>query len=251
VDFNKIDELKAELNSIRSLYVLEMWRLRNEFIIENAYDSNAMEGNTLTFEETENFLQKGITSAEKATTNYIKLMGYKKAFEYITSIAEADILLTERIVKEIHSLVLMNDSTIKGIYRKAPVGISQGKNILTEDYAVIRKMDTLIADYNEMKKNKHRIEAIAEFHLRFEGIRPFSDGNGRTNRLILNMGLMEAGLLPVNIRFEERQKYYDCFDNYHATGNNPEMLIELIAGYEMEELEKIIKILKSKKRHKP
>ena len=94
-----------------------------------------------------------------------------------------------------------------------------------------------------MKRNMHTIEAAAEFHLRFEGIHPFIDGNGRTGRLILNLELMKAGLLPVNIKFADRRKYYECFDHYYSNGHTPDTLSELIAGYELEELERHIKIV--------
>jgi Fic family protein len=104
-------------------------------------------------------------------------------------------------------------------------------------------MEELIRGYEDMKKEKHIIEAIAEFHLRFEGVHPFIDGNGRTGRLILNLELIKSGLLPVNIKFADRRKYYDCFDRYYSGGHTPDTLAQLIAGYEIEELERYIKIL--------
>ncbi|MGL5513474.1 MAG: Fic family protein, partial [Sporomusa sp.] len=79
-------------------------------------------------------------------------------------------------------------------------------------------------------------------HLRFEGIHPFIDGNGRTGRLILNLELLKAGLLPVNIKFSDRHKYYDCFDVY-SIEQNAAMLTQLLAGYEIEEMEKYIQIV--------
>lgn len=94
-----------------------------------------------------------------------------------------------------------------------------------------------------MKSNKHIIEAIAEFHLRFEGIHPFIDGNVRTGRLILNLELIKVGMLPVNIKFADRRKYYDCLDHYYSNDYTPEMLIQLITDYEVEALERHIKIL--------
>ena len=90
----------------------------------------------------------------------------------------------------------------------------------------------------------HIIGAAAEFHLRFEGIHPFIDGNGRTGRLILNFELVKAGLLPVNIKFAERRRYYDAFDAYYGNSHTPEPMIRMIEEYEISELERRIGILK-------
>ena len=97
-----------------------------------------------------------------------------------------------------------------------------------------------------MKQQKHIIEAVAQFHLRFEGIHPFIDGNGRTGRLLLNLELIKAGLLPVNIKFTDRLKYYDCFGKYHGSEHTALPLTELIADYEIEELKKHIAILEGR-----
>jgi Fic family protein len=91
-----------------------------------------------------------------------------------------------------------------------------------------------------MKQNTRIISAAAEFHLRFEGIHPFIDGNGRTGRLILNFELIKAGFLPVNIKFADREKYYDCFDSFHASGGSPDNLTQLILAYEEEEILKYL-----------
>ena len=104
-----------------------------------------------------------------------------------------------------------------------------------------------MGDYEGMKQNMHIIEAISEFHMRFENIHPFIDGNGRTGRLIINFELIKAGLLPVNIKFKDRIKYYDCFDStYFINGRTADMLAELIARYEIEELLKQIEILEQR-----
>ncbi|MDR0434397.1 MAG: Fic family protein, partial [Gracilibacteraceae bacterium] len=85
------------------------------------------------------------------------------------------------------------------------------------------------------------------FHLRFEGIHPFIDGNGRTGRLIINLELIKAGFLPVNIKYADRRKYYDCFDSYYGNEpREPDALAELLAGYEVGELERYIKIIEDK-----
>lgn len=215
----------------------------NEFIIDNTYNSNAIEGNTLTLRETALILQEGITIAEKPVREHLEVIGHRDAFEYVISLADAETELTERIIKNIHSLVLINDAENKGIYRRVPVTIMGASHTPPQPYLVPIQMEELIRDYEKMKREKHIIEAVAEFHLRFEGVHPFIDGNGRTGRLILNLELIKAGLLPINIKFAQRRKYYDCFDHYYSNGHTSEMLSQLVVDYEIGELERHIKIL--------
>ncbi len=243
MDFTRIEELRTKLKSMRPLNETEIKRLRDEFIIENTYNSNAIEGNTLTLRETALILQEGITIAEKPVREHLEAIGHKDAFEYVISLADANAELTERVIKEIHSLVLMNDPANRGVYRGVPVTIMGAAHTPPQPYLVSVQMEELLRDYENMKREKYIIEAIAEFHVRFEGVHPFIDGNGRTGRLILNLELIKAGLLPVNIKFADRRKYYDCFDHYYSNGHTPETLTQLIAGYEIDELERHIKIL--------
>jgi Fic family protein len=215
MDFVRVDELAAKLKTMRPLNGTEIKRLKDEFIIENTYNSNAIEGNTLTLRETALILQEGVTIAEKSIRDHLEAIGHRDAFEYVLSIADESAELTERIVKNIHSLVLMNDSDNRGKYREVPVFIMGAAHTPPQPYLVPVKMEELIRDYPGIKQGKHIIEAITEFHLRFESVHPFIDGNGRTGRLILNLELIKAGLLPVNIKFIDRRKYYDCFDHYY------------------------------------
>jgi len=240
MDFTRIEELRAQLKSLRPLNETEIKRLRDEFAIENTYNSNAIEGNTLTLRETALILQEGITIAEKPVREHLEAIGHKDAFEYIVGLADANTPLSERVIKDIHSLVLMNDVNNRGVYRGIQVTIMEAAHTPPQPYLVPVQLEELLRDYEDMKRDMHIIEAIAEFHLRFEGIHPFVDGNGRTGRLILNLELIKAGLLPVNIKFADRRKYYDCFDDYYANGHTLETLVQLITGYEIEELERHI-----------
>ena len=237
MDFKRLDELAAQVKAMRPLNQAELKRLRDEFVVENTYDSNAIEGNSLTLRETALVLQEGVTIAEKPLKDHLEAIGHRDAFEYIAALAGEKKPLTERVIKEIHSLVLMNDRENRGVYRSVPVKIMGAQHTPPQPYLVPVQMEQLIADYEDMKKRLHIVEAVAEFHLRFEGIHPFIDGNGRTGRLILNLELIKAGLLPVNIKFTDRRKYYEAFDG------SPEMLVELIASYEAAELEKRLAIL--------
>ncbi|GHV33588.1 cell division protein Fic [Synergistales bacterium] len=246
MDFSAIDELKARLDSLRPLNSAELKRLREEFIIENTYDSNAIEGNTLTLRETALILRDGLTIAGKPIKEHLEAIGHRDAFGYITELAEAkhdNAFLTERVVKELHSLVLMNDAKNRGLYRNMAVRIVGAAHAPPPPYLVREQMENLISAYNDGKSGKHIIEAAAEFHIGFENIHPFIDGNGRTGRLILNLELIRAGFLPVNIKFADRGKYYDCFDDFHISGGVSDAMTRLILGYETEELSKRITML--------
>ena len=177
---------------------------------------------------------------------HLDAIGHRDAFEYVVSIAQSADRLTERRIKEIHALVLMCDADNRGIYRNVPVTIQGALHTPLQPFLIAPQMEALLAEYEDRKRGQHIIEAIAEFHLRFEGIHPFIDGNGRTGRLVINLELIKAGLLPVNIKFTDRRKYYDCFDSYHGGGHKPDALAELIAGYEIQELERYIKIIEGK-----
>lgn len=241
--YDKINELSNKLKSLRPLNQTELKRLRDEFIIENTYNSNAIEGNTLTLRETALILQEGVTIAEKSLKDHLEAIGYKDAFEYIISLTDRNKSLTEAIIKDIHSLVLMNDAANKGVYRSVPVTIVGAAHKPPQPYLIQPQMEQLIIDYTRVLNTTHIIEAVAEFHLRFEGIHPFIDGNGRTGRLIMNFELMKAGLLPVNIKYTDRIKYYDCFDDYFINTDSS-MMCRLITQYEIEELERYISMLK-------
>ena len=241
--FMKIDSLKNTLHQLRPLSKAELQRLREEFIIETTYNSNAIEGNTLTLRETALILQEGITIAEKPLREHLDVIGFKDAFYYIIELASHNTPLTEETIKAIHSLVLMNDRENRGKYRNVPVRIVGAFHTPPQPYMIEPAIDRMLKQYALWKTEKHILEAVALLHLEFESIHPFVDGNGRTGRLLLNLELIKAGLLPVDIKFTDRRKYYNCFDAYHRNANDPEQLAALIAAYEQEELERYISIV--------
>lgn len=130
----------------------------------------------------------------------------------------------------------------RGIYRKVPVRIIGTLHEPPQPYLIMPQMEQLLSDYGDMTKNMHHIEKVALFHLRFEGIHPFIDGNGRTGRLILNFDLMQSGYPPINIKFADRLKYYETFNAFFGE-NDLSKMVKLISGYVEEQLDNYLEIL--------
>jgi len=241
--FTAIDEMTAELNRRRPLTSGELKRLQDEFLVEFTYNSNAIEGNTLTLQETALVLE-GVTIDKKPLKDHLEAVGHRNAFNYVVSLVQDKIPITERIIREIHSLVLMDRPEDKGVYRRIPVKISGAFHEPPQPYLVPAQMEQLVKELS--RDNRHTIEKAAIFHLNFEGIHPFIDGNGRTGRLILNLMLMQAGYPPVNVKFTDRRKYYACFDRYYRD-NDASPMVNMVGEYVKERLSQYLNLLQDKK----
>ena len=237
----EIEQKRDRLNAMRPLTPGEVKRLQEEFMVEFTYNSNAIEGNTLTLKETAMVLD-GMTIDQKPLKDHLEAVGHRDAFLYIQDIAKQELPLSEFVIKNIHSLVLMNQPEDKGIYRKIPVRIMGAYTEPVQPYLIEPKMTELLAANEERKITMSVIERIARFHLEFEGIHPFIDGNGRTGRLIMNLDLIRNGYPAINVKFADRKKYYDAFDAYYRDGS-AEKMTELIAGYVNERLDEYLEIL--------
>lgn len=235
----KVEALKEQLNKKRPFTQGELERLAEEFGIEYTYDSNAIEGSTLTLEETALVIKEGITIAQKPLSHHLAAIGHKDAYVYIRELVKKNVELSESEILNIHSLVLMDRPEDKGRYRTVPVRIMGSNVVLPQPYLIKPKIEELLREYTSDTNNI--IEKIAKFHLDFERIHPFIDGNGRTGRLVLNFELMKAGYLPINIKNADKQRYYECFKIYDETQNYEEF-VKLVCTYLIEEFERYIKI---------
>jgi len=223
--FAEVDALKAELDKRRPLTQGELQRLREEFLIEYTYNSNAIEGNTLTLQETALVLE-GVTIDKKPLKDHLEAVGHRDAFLYVQDLVKNNVPFSESIIKQIHTLVLMDRPEDRGVYRRIPVRIMGAYHVPPDPILVPEQMENLVAEFAGNKK-LHPIERAALFHLKFEGIHPFVDGNGRTGRLILNLMLMQAGYPPINVKYTDRKRYYEAFDAYFRD-NNPIKMIEIL-----------------------
>ncbi len=239
--FEEIQRKKELLSSLRPLTQGEVQRLLEEFMVEFTYNSNAIEGNTLTLKETVMALE-GMTIDQKPLKDYMEAIGHRDAFLFMLDIASKEIPLSESVIKQIHSLVLIDRPEDRGTFRRIPVRIMGACTEPVQPYLIEPKITDLLATNEERKSKMGTIQRIARFHLEFEGIHPFIDGNGRTGRLILNLDLIRNGYPPINIKFADRKKYYDAFDEYYSSGDANKMT-ELIAGYVNEGLEEYITVL--------
>lgn len=237
----KIDENLEKLATLRPLTLGEVERLRHEFLIEFTYNSNAIEGNTLTLQETALVLE-GITIDQKPLKEHLEVIGHRDAFQYVESLVSDKVEFSENIIKNIHSLVLMDRPEDKGTYRRIPVRIMGAFHEPPQPYMVEQMMKQLLLNQSQRKNKMHLLETVALFHLDFEGIHPFIDGNGRTGRLLMNLELMQHGYPAIDVKFSDRQKYYQAFDEYYCNQNELPM-VEMVAGYVNERLEKYLEFI--------
>ena len=241
--FLEIDTKLAKLNSLRPLTAGETQRLRDEFMVDFTYNSNAIEGNTLTLKETAMVLE-GMTIDRKPLKDHLEAVGHRDAFLYMEELAQKKTKLRDTEIRNIHALVLMDRPEDKGVYRRIPVTIAGAFTQPVQPYLVEPKIAELLLANEERKKTMHPIERIARFHLEFEGIHPFIDGNGRTGRLLMNLELIRNGYPAINVKFADRKRYYAAFDAYYRDGRADDM-VQLIGEYVSERLDKYWEILET------
>lgn len=237
-----LDELKSRLDRLRNL---QSDKVAKAFDIEYTYESNKIEGNTLTLQETALVIEKGLTIGGKSLNEHLEAINHQHAIEYIKELAKRNESITERDLLQIHYLILQginNDQA--GKYRNLQVLISGAKHVPPQPYLVQKEMESLFLWYNENKIKMHPVELSAQMHERLVTIHPFIDGNGRTARLLMNLILLQNGF-PIAILkgdIESRLKYYAALETAQVE-NNKAPFIEMIENNVKNTIERIIKIV--------
>ena len=235
-----IIEKKLEiLKKRRPLTEGELERLNEEFLVEFTYNSNAIEGNTLTLRETDMVL-RGLTIDQKSFKEHMEVIGHKEAFDYVRQLVSENVPISEKIIKDIHYFGLADKKDDRGVYRRVPVRIMGAAHEPVQPYLIIPKMEELLERYKSSEEDI--VTKMARFHIEFEGIHPFIDGNGRTGRLLVNLELMKAGFPPIDIKFTDRLKYYQAFDEYYVKDNISAMA-DMFARYINQRLDLYLSIL--------
>lgn len=164
--FQEIDNKKLKLNKKRPLTQGELQVLRDEFLTSYTYNTTAIEGSTLTLQETALVLE-GITIDKKPLKHHLEVIGHKDAFEYVEDLIKKKEDFSEKIIKEIHSLVLINRREDRGVYRRIPVYISNTDYQPPQPYLIPKLMEDLILKYKKQMSKCHIIANIADFHIQF------------------------------------------------------------------------------------
>lgn len=242
----QIDEAFKKIKSIRPLSEGEVRYFYDEFSISSSHNSNAIEGNTFTYDETRLLLKEGITSNARSFREHEEIMGYKRAFDYLYSAVKIDILISEEFIKKLHEYVLRGDEDA-GQYRKIQNYVGDMFNVKytpCPPSEVPEKMRNYVEELRrDLEKNSKIKEQakpawaelfynLAKHHIEFEKIHPFVDGNGRTGRLLLTYEMIYFGLLPVDIRYEERARYYAAlaaYEDKEKYSTRPESKLEAMA----------------------
>lgn len=222
----QLTDLKTCLDSFRPLTENDVFKLKQAFDIEYTYQSNKIEGNTLSKNETHLVVNKGFTIRGKTLAEHLEAINHQEAIDYIRELSDADFRFDKRCLLDIHSLILHGiNRENAGRYRREDVMISGSSFVPPSFLQVPRLMEQYFCFYEENKNTMHPVELAAEMHERLVTVHPFLDGNGRTARLVMNLILLRNGY-PITILDSENEKrlaYYDCLE-LTQTGADPDKI---------------------------
>ena len=239
---NEIDLLKAKLDQFRKF---DSYRIAQALELEYTFESNRIEGNTLTLRETDLVINEGLTISGKSMREHLEAINHQEAIAYIKNLIDKNTSLNEREVLSIHNLILrgiMPENA--GKYRRVQVMIKGSSFMPPQPFLVSKEMEDFFIWYETNKNALHPIVLAAELHERLVTIHPFIDGNGRTSRLVMNLILLQNGYVIANIKgdYDNRMKYYTALETAQIKNNKEDFLL-FVAQIEKESLERYLEII--------
>ncbi|MGH7882658.1 MAG: Fic family protein [Candidatus Dormibacteraceae bacterium] len=216
----RITKKKNQLDQHQPLPPELTHNLDEWFRVELTYASNALEGNTLSRQETAMVVEKGITVGGKTLQEHLEATNHAKAFDYISELAASPHQpISEDNLLQIHRLILQGiDDRNAGRYRNVAVRIA-GAAVVLPNYLKVPDLMTEFIIWLQQANHSHSVDIAAEAHYRLVSIHPFVDGNGRTARLLMNLLLLQAGYPIAVIRPEDRQEYINALEHGQTTGD--------------------------------
>ncbi|MBS7232722.1 Fic family protein [Flavobacterium psychroterrae] len=238
----EIDVLKSKLDSYRQY---DSYRITQALELEYTFESNRIEGNTMTLRETDMVINEGLTISGKSMREHLEAINHHEAIGYIKDLMQRNVSLNERDLLSIHNLILRGIiPEDAGRYRKVQVMIKGSTHMPPQPFLVAKQMEDYFIWY-EINKNKlHPIILAAEMHEKLVTIHPFIDGNGRASRLVMNLILLQKGYIIANIKGDNdtKMQYYQTLETAQ-TKNNKEDFLLFVAKIEKENLERYIGII--------
>lgn len=207
----RIEEKLKILAALRPIPPVVVTKLKEQFAIEMTYNSNAIEGNSLTLKETAWVIQEGITIKGKPLKDHLEAKDHYEALNYLYEMIEHNKqqTISEVFIRTLHQLVIREiDRQEAGSYRTVNVMITGSDHQPPDVSEVPLKMNDLVKWIREHQKKLHPIELAALLHHKLVYIHPFADGNGRTARLAMNLILMHRGYPLVMVLKNDRRRYY-------------------------------------------
>ena len=243
---NEVDVLKEQLSTLRPLPEEALKKIQDALDIEYTYESNRIEGNTLTLQETALVVNEGVTISGKSMREHLEAINHTEAINYIKDIAKQDIEISERTIKEIHALILHGiDRENAGRYRTVPVMISGSTHMPPQPYLIEKQMEDFMLRFRQMEEEKvHPVLIAAYLHDELVRIHPFIDGNGRTSRLLMNLYLLRNGYVIITLKGSNDAKinYYKALEKSH-TEHLTEDFQQLVVEAEVAALQKYLSIM--------
>jgi Fic family protein len=248
---DRLDEKLSLLNSYRPLPEAAVRKLREQFGIEMTYNSNAIEGNSLTLKETFLVINEGLTIKGKPLKDHLEAKSHTEALEYLYELVDKDrrSTLSGRLIRELNQIVMRDiDKEWAGRYRNSNVIIGGADHTPPEAIEVPQLMQELIDWVRQSRKALHSVELAAVLHHRLVNIHPFFDGNGRTARLVMNVVLMQAGFPLAVVLKNDRKRYYRTLGE--ADRENYVPFVRFIAQAVQRSLDIYLKVLTPARKNK-
>jgi Fic family protein len=230
--FNRLLDKAMVLKQVRPLPNSALQKIKESLFIEWTYNSNSIEGNTLSLRETQMVLQEGVTIKGKSLREHFEAKNHEHAINYLFTLVNPEYTLSSKDILSLHGLVLRAiEDDFAGRLRNAGVRISGANFVPPNALKVADLLEDLIAYVNTNPNKLNVIELATIFHHKFVWIHPFFDGNGRTVRLAMNLLLLKEGLPPAIILKNDRKKYYEAL-NQANNGNYSKLMLLMCQALE-------------------
>lgn len=243
---NQLRELETEYGRFKKGKASLLQMITEVELPESVYNSNAIENSTLTMKETEKILMEMKLSRNVSLREVFEARNLARVSEYARKKA-GEKYLDEELIILLHRMLIENiDDNIAGRFRKKGEYVRVGPHIAPAPEHIILMIARTIQDFDSDHES-YFLEKIAKFHLEFEWIHPFVDGNGRMGRAIINFQLQKLGFPPIIIRDKGKQKYYQAFREYDGSKKNTKIMEQIIFLALTESMHKRIAYLSGQK----